>query len=132
MKTLLVSLLAIITLVVAAILFISIVSPAKAIDGRTITVGTTNVLAVGIDSQDFDEIWFYLRGNRTLKLRVDDLLHAERPVIRPPLAPNRLLERSNILESLRGLNSAGDFTAVNAPMIVSNLVRIFQIDERLR
>lgn len=56
-----------------------------AADGRTITEGTNVVLAIGIDSRDFDIVRFYLRGNAVLELRADDLVIQTNRSVLPPV-----------------------------------------------
>jgi hypothetical protein len=53
----------------------------SAAEGRVISDNGTNILAIGIDSRDFDVIRFYLRGTNTLEIRTDDLLQKDRSMM---------------------------------------------------
>lgn len=98
-------------------------------DARTITEGTTNILAIGIDNRDFDVIRFYLRGSNVIEFRADDVLSTRRQtfVFGPPAPPVLSLDRSNILFTLR---SSTNVTAGTAANVISNLLRLQLIDEQ--
>ena len=117
--------------IAVCVLTVALLHPrAPAADGRVITEGTTNILAIGIDSRDFDTIRFYLRGSNTLELRAEDLLHKARLVLPPPPSPAQVAERDALVSRMSSFTN--DITALNAPTILSNLVRLRQLEDRLR
>jgi hypothetical protein len=61
-----------------------------AADARVITEGGTNILAIGIDSRDYDVVRFYFRGadgkvTNQFEIRPDDLIQRDRSVLPPVL-----------------------------------------------
>ena len=100
-------------------------APARAADARVITEGGTNILAIGIDSRDYDVIRFYLRGNRVVELTADDIVHLDRKVLGSPINAGKLAERDAIMAALAAQTNFG---AGGLQTAVSNLVRLKVIE----
>jgi hypothetical protein len=55
--------------------------PSALAQDRVITENGTNILAIGIDSGDFDIIRFYSRGTNRFEIRINDLIQMDRSVL---------------------------------------------------
>lgn len=100
-------------------------SNSPAADARVITEGGTNILAVGIDSRDFDVIRFYFAGGRTVEFSADELRHNGRAVAKQPPAAVQL-ERDALLAALAAQTNVG---LTDVTMVVSNLARLKLLEE---
>ena len=110
-----------------AILLLIVCTPlCRAADARVITEGTTNILAIGIDSRDFDVIRFYLKGTNTLELRATQVWLKDQPVNTPKPDAKTALEREAILTAL---SLSTNVTVLNSPTVLSNLVRLRLIED---
>lgn len=96
-----------------------------AADARVITENGTNILAVGIDSRDFEVVRFYYANGRTVEFRPTDILHEGRSVAKNP-PPAVQAERDALLAALSARTNVG---AADVTMVVSNLARLKLLEE---
>lgn len=99
--------------------------PGPAADARTITEGTNNILAIGIDNRDYDIIRFYLRGTNVVEIRADQLLHRDQALVSAPISPVKSAERDALLAALAAHTN---WSGAGAQVAVSNLVRLKVIE----
>ena len=106
-------------------LFAAFCEQAFCADARVITENGTNILAIGIDTRDYDVIRFYLRGSNVIEFRADDIIHLDRKVLGAPISQARIAERDAILAAIV---SQTNFSGAQAIMVISNLARLKVIE----